>query len=717
MKFGKYVEDHAVPEWISQYIAYKELKKKIKAIAKVNLLPISREHETIRAFLEATNAEITKIAAFYHQKETEALDFFQHLKKFSASLEGNIDIKDDNVDDQQPLLDDVEMHSSSSLKSFSPSPSSSYGSFSATYLSPPSSQPSLRFRSEEKREEKHEEKKDHESTEGSHEKFHHFVQHKFLHGFHHSEHMVSGILHVLKLPHLSADHHHHHEKSKKRLGMVAALEYYRGLVLLKNYIITNYTGFIKILKKAHKIAGIDFSPEVIPLITVQAFHKSEELDKLMLGTEKIFGASFLQGDVRQAKRVLRVPKQEEDATASFVVGILLGLNIVLAAWVIYTIAINTVDTAPFDKLPRIIFPRYKDVYTMFSALGLPILWTWVLGLDILAWTKVHINYAFIFEMDQRWKLTHKHCFEVVQSLTLMWLIAICLYIWTSAGTFPFPHPPPVYFPLILAVIFVFILVNPFNIYFKQARYWFLNTYGRVFCAPFKPVKFKDFFLADQLCSLVLFLVQFQFLVCFYSNDVWRPPEQEMCLSTLQPYISPVLSALPTIWRFLQSLRRYRDSKDDLHLINCGKFICGIAVVVLSTLDTFYTKDTWGPFRISWIVAGIINALYAYIWDIFFDWTLLKFQNGKLTVRKNRIYPYPVLYIWAAISNFVLRFTWSLTKSNLEQLTNLFSWQLVVVIAAAEILRKGQSNLFRLENEHLNNCGKFRAVQEIQLPVS
>ena len=42
MKFGKYVEDHAVPEWISQYIAYKELKKKIKAIAKVNLLPISR---------------------------------------------------------------------------------------------------------------------------------------------------------------------------------------------------------------------------------------------------------------------------------------------------------------------------------------------------------------------------------------------------------------------------------------------------------------------------------------------------------------------------------------------------------------------------------------------------------------------------------------------------------------------------------------------------
>ena len=45
------------------------------------------------------------------------------------------------------------------------------------------------------------------------------------------------------------------------------------------------------------------------------------------------------------------------------------------------------------------------------------------------------------------------------------------------------------------------------------------------------------------------------------------------------------------------------------------------------------------------------------------------------------------YIWAAITNLILRFAWSLTKSNLLQLANLVMWQLVVVVAAAEILRR------------------------------
>lgn len=34
MKFGKYVEDHAVPEWATEYLNYKILKKKIKNITR-----------------------------------------------------------------------------------------------------------------------------------------------------------------------------------------------------------------------------------------------------------------------------------------------------------------------------------------------------------------------------------------------------------------------------------------------------------------------------------------------------------------------------------------------------------------------------------------------------------------------------------------------------------------------------------------------------------
>jgi len=318
-------------------------------------------------------------------------------------------------------------------------------------------------------------------------------------------------------------------------------------------------------------------------------------------------------------------------------------------------------------------------------------------------------------MDPRWQLSYGHFFEAVTSLTFMWLVAVGLYFWISAGTFPFPAPPAEFIPLILAVVFVFIIVCPFNIFYKQGRYWFLNTLKRIAMAPFKTVKFKDFFMADQLTSLVLVLVQFQFLMCFYANDVWMPPDQAVCFSK-QPRISPYLSVLPAFWRFMQCFRRYRDSRDRVHLMNAGKYSCTFFVVTFSGLDSAYGTKSWNNWRTVWAVAASINALYAFCWDIFMDWSILYLKGWKLSIRKKRTYPYPAFYVWAALSNFVLRFTWSLTKSNLLQLLSILQWELVVVIAAAEILRRGQWNLFRMENEHLNNCGKFRAVQELELPV-
>lgn len=38
-----------------------------------------------------------------------------------------------------------------------------------------------------------------------------------------------------------------------------------------------------------------------------------------------------------------------------------------------------------------------------------------------------------------------------------------------------------------------------------------------------------------------------------------------------------------------------------------------------------------------------------------------------------------------------------------------------LIAVIEIVRRFIWNIFRLENEHLNNCGQFRAVRDIPLP--
>lgn len=40
--------------------------------------------------------------------------------------------------------------------------------------------------------------------------------------------------------------------------------------------------------------------------------------------------------------------------------------------------------------------------------------------------------------------------------------------------------------------------------------------------------------------------------------------------------------------------------------------------------------------------------------------------------------------------------------------------LTTVLATLEVFRRFVWNFFRLENEHLNNCGQFRAVRDISI---
>jgi hypothetical protein len=50
--------------------------------------------------------------------------------------------------------------------------------------------------------------------------------------------------------------------------------------------------------------------------------------------------------------------------------------------------------------------------------------------------------------------------------------------------------------------------------------WF-SLQGRIVLAPFFYVNFADFWLADQLNSLVIVFVDFQYFICFYlANDNW-----------------------------------------------------------------------------------------------------------------------------------------------------------------------------------------------------
>lgn len=71
------------------------------------------------------------------------------------------------------------------------------------------------------------------------------------------------------------------------------------------------------------------------------------------------------------------------------------------------------------------------------------------------------------------------------------------------------------------------------------------------------------------------------------------------------------------------------------------------------------------------------------------------------------------YYFAIIEDFLLRFAWGagfiLTES--KYISGDF---LTSILAPLEVFRRFVWNFFRLENEHLNNCGKFRAVRDISI---
>lgn len=68
-----------------------------------------------------------------------------------------------------------------------------------------------------------------------------------------------------------------------------------------------------------------------------------------------------------------------------------------------------------------------------------------------------------------------------------------------------------------------------------------------------------------------------------------------------------LAALPPIWRFLQCIRRYRDTRNVFpHLVNCGKYTMTIMCAV--TLSLYRIHGSHGNLAL-FITFSVVNALY------------------------------------------------------------------------------------------------------------
>ena len=67
------------------------------------------------------------------------------------------------------------------------------------------------------------------------------------------------------------------------------------------------------------------------------------------------------------------------------------------------------------------------------------------------------------------------------------------------------------------------------------------------------------------------------------------------------------------------------------------------------------------------------------------------------------------YYWSIGSNLIYRLLWTLTISPATLTVTIGSFWFSTILAVCEVLRRAQWNLLRVENEHLCNSVKFKAV--------
>ncbi|KAF8949117.1 hypothetical protein BGZ47_010620 [Haplosporangium gracile] len=492
-----------------------------------------------------------------------------------------------------------------------------------------------------------------------------------------------------------------HKVARTRIK-AALYEFYRSLEMIKNYKVLNHTGFAKILKKFDKTAGWKGSkPYINSRLKPAYFMTSGVIEDLIKETEDLFIEAFEKGHRRRGMAKLRIP-DSKNQTHHFTTT-RIGMYMGLAAPLMF----QALQAAFSSETPAEI-PYWDGLLLVYGGLFLTFLFACLFGINMYVWAKARINYKFIFEFDPRDNLDYHEYFE----LPILLILLLTLAVYLDFGSKLTQHVATAYWPLILMSITAAIIFCPLPIAHFTARCWFISSIGRILASGYYRVEFRDFFLADEMNSLSYSIEQFEFAMCAYSEQ-WNDLANQC--STSHMWITPFLTALPAWFRFLQCLRRYRDTLEWFpHLVNAGKYSAS-----LINLFVYFSFRHYGgaQLKTAWIFISTITSCYTFAWDIYMDWGLFRFgkngggANGHPFLRQELVYSRTWVYYMAIVLDFVGRFSWTVRLIPMNVNVMVLSFTL----AFLEVLRRWQWNFFRLENEHLNNCGHFRAIKEIPLP--
>uniref|UniRef100_A0A7N2LBJ3 Uncharacterized protein n=1 Tax=Quercus lobata TaxID=97700 RepID=A0A7N2LBJ3_QUELO len=488
----------------------------------------------------------------------------------------------------------------------------------------------------------------------------------------------------------------------------AFVEFYQKLRLLKNYSFLNTLAFSKIMKKYDKITSRNASKSYMKMVDNSYLGSFDEITILMERVEATFIKHFSNSNRTKGMKVLRPQAMRERHRTTFSTGFLAGCSVALIlALILIICARNIMDKRAVTKYMDTMFPLY-------SLFGYIVLHMVMYASNIYFWRRYQVNYSFIFGFKQGTELGYREVLLLGFGLAVLALAIVLLNLdmemdpkTKDYGTFTELLP-------LNLVLFVFIILFcPFNIIYRSNRFFFLTSLFHCICAPLYKVTLPDFFLADQFTSQVQALRSFEFYICYYVWGDFQHRENRCEESKVYETFLFIVAVIPYWSRFLQCLRRLYEERDPMQGYNGIKYFLTIVAVILRTANSPDKVMGWK------LLAGIFSAIAAIVatyWDLVIDWGLLQRRSKNRWLRDKLLVPHKSVYFGAMVLNVLLRFAWMQTVLGF-QVSSLHKNSLMAIVASLEIIRRGIWNFFRLENEHLNNVGKYRAFKSVPLPFN
>ncbi|CDP00543.1 unnamed protein product [Coffea canephora] len=343
---------------------------------------------------------------------------------------------------------------------------------------------------------------------------------------------------------------------------------------------------------------------------------------------------------------------------------------------------------------------------MFSLLFLHF---FLYGCNIFMWRKTRINYSFIFELSPTRELKYRDVFLICTTSMTVVVGVLFVHLLLIAKGY---NAQIQAIPGLLLLVVLLVLVCPLNIIYKSSRYRFLCVIRNIILSPLYKVVMLDFFMADQLCSQVPMLRNLEYVACYYISGSYKTQDYGLCMRNKNYRdLAYAVSFLPYYWRAMQCARRWFDEGHTSHLVNLGKYV---SAMLAAGAKVAYEKERSSGWLCLLVVISSAATVYQLYWDFVKDWGLLQSHSKNPWLRDELMLRRKFIYYLSMGLNLVLRLAWLQTVfhynfGNVDyRVTGLF-------LAALEVVRRGHWNFYRLENEHLNNAGKFRAVKTIPLP--